>query len=426
MSRSLDPRIQTWKERRCRVANLHVAGGPTAASSLDDWLAWSDDVAEGSRGVTIFLSPPDVGAAERELLLSAFDSNWIAPVGPDLEAFEQEFASSVGLPYAVAVSSGTAALHLILTTLGVTAGDTVLVQSFTFGATAFAVAYTGAKPVFVDSEPATWNIDPVLVERAIVELDLQGRKPKVLITVDLYGRCADYEQLLSICDRHQVALIEDAAEALGATTSIAGKTRTAGSFGVGAAFSFNGNKIITTSGGGMVVTANAQLADRVRYLSTQARQPVSHYEHLDIGFNHRMSNLLAALGRGQLRGLPHKVSRRRQINQIYRDGLGDLPGVSFDPAVDGRTCWLSCLLIDPQQAGGVDRQQVEARLRAADIESRPLWKPMHRQPVFADATALVNGTSDHLFTHGLCIPSGSSLTAADQERVITEIRACWR
>ena len=375
--------------------------------------------------MTIFLSPPDVGPVERELLLAAFDSNWIAPVGPDLAAFEHEFAAAVGMPHAVAVSSGTAALHLLLNVADVGQGDTVLVPTFTFAATAFAILYTGAAPVFVDSEHSTWNVDAELVEQAIEQLDRQGQRPKALLAVDLYGRCADYEQLVKVCAREGVVIIEDAAEALGATTMVDATVCHAGSFGVGAAFSFNGNKIITTSGGGMVVTADAQLADRVRYLSTQARQPVSHYEHLDIGFNYRMSNLLAALGRGQLRGLPDKVARRRQINQIYRDALGDLPGISFDPAADGRTCWLTCLLIDPQQAGGVDRQRVEARLRAADIESRPLWKPMHRQPVFAGATAVVNGTSDHLFTHGLCIPSGSSLTTADQERVITEIRACW-
>jgi dTDP-4-amino-4,6-dideoxygalactose transaminase len=193
-----------------------------------------------------------------------------------------------------------------------------------------------------------------------------------------------------------------------------------------AAFSFNGNKIITTSGGGMVVTADGQLAERVRYLSTQARQPVSHYEHLDIGFNYRMSNLLAALGRGQLRSLADQVARRRGINRVYRDALGNLPGVSFDPATDGRTCWLSCILVDPVESGGVNRTTIEARLRAADIESRPLWKPMHQQPVFADAARFVNGVSDSLFDLGLCLPSGSGLTAADHERVIHEIRACWR
>jgi dTDP-4-amino-4,6-dideoxygalactose transaminase len=375
--------------------------------------------------MTIFLSPPDVGPVERELLLAAFDSNWIAPVGPDLSAFEQEFASAVGMPHAVAVASGTAALHLLLHTAGIGPGDVVLVPTFTFAATAFAVAYTGATPIFIDSEAATWNVDPSLVEEAIDQLDRRGERPKALLAVDLYGRCADYERLEKVCAREGLLLIEDAAEALGATTVIDGTVRRAGSFGAAAAFSFNGNKIITTSGGGMVVTADGDLAERVRYLSTQARQPVSHYEHLDIGFNYRMSNLLAALGRGQLRRLNGKVARRREINRLYREALGDLPGVSFDPAVDGRNCWLTCIVIDPGAADGVDRVLVEARLREVDIESRPLWKPMHRQPVFVDAPAVLNGVSDELFSRGLCVPSGSSLTAAELDRVISEIRACW-
>jgi dTDP-4-amino-4,6-dideoxygalactose transaminase len=359
------------------------------------------------------------------MLLAAFDSNWIAPVGPDLTEFEREFAATVDMPYAVAVSSGTAALHLLLSITGVGSGDTVLVPTLTFAATAFAVSYTGAEPVFIDSERATWNVDAELVEQAIVQLDRQGRRPKALLAVDLYGRCADYEQLVKVCAREGIVLIEDAAEALGATTIVGDSVCQAGSFGVAAVFSFNGNKIITTSSGGMVVTTDEHLAQRVRYLSTQARQPVSHYEHLDIGFNYRMSNLLAALGRGQLRGLQDRVARRRQLNQIYRDELGDLPGISFDPAVEGRTCWLTCVLIDPQQSGGVNRQQVEAQLRAADIESRPLWKPMHRQPVFATATSFSTGVSDGLFAHGLCLPSGSGMSDDQLGQVIEVFRNCW-
>jgi dTDP-4-amino-4,6-dideoxygalactose transaminase len=373
----------------------------------------------------IYLSPPDVGAVERQLLLDAFDSNWIAPVGPDLTLFEEEFAAAVGMPYAVAVSSGTAALHLVLTTLGVAAGDTVLVQSFTFAATAFAVTYTGATPVFIDSETSTWNVDPDLVEQAIVELEHSGRKPRALVVVDLYGRCADYRRIVDVCARHGVLLIEDAAEALGATTTFDGVRRYAGSFGEAAVFSFNGNKIITTSGGGMVVTRHEQVAKRIRYLSTQARQPVSHYEHLDIGFNYRMSNLLAALGRGQLRGISAKVARRKELNARYRQLLSDLPGLSFDPQMDGRNCWLTCILIDPAVSGGVTRQAVEARLAHASIESRPLWKPMHRQPVFASARSFLNGVSDDLFERGLCLPSGSSLSDDELAIVVEEVRPCW-
>jgi dTDP-4-amino-4,6-dideoxygalactose transaminase len=373
----------------------------------------------------IFLSPPDVGSTERELLLAAFDSNWIAPVGPDLTAFENEFAALVDMPHAVAVSSGTAALHLTMQTLGIGAGDVVLVSTFTFAATAFAVTYTGATPVFVDSELQTWNIDPALVEEAIVDLTTKGTPPKALLAVDLYGRCADYAALVDVCARHDVILIEDAAEALGASTVVDGTVRQAGSFGAAAAFSFNGNKIITTSGGGMVVTADEGLAQHVRYLSTQARQPVNHYEHIDIGFNYRLSNLLAALGRGQLLGLPAKIARRREINATYRTELADLPGLSFDPQSETSNCWLTCVLIDPAVSGGVDRHRVEAHLASCDIESRPLWKPMHRQPVFAGAAVYERGVSDHLFELGLCLPSGSSLGDNDLQHVIAEVRSCW-
>ena len=375
--------------------------------------------------MTIFLSPPDVGAVEREMLLNAFDSNWIAPVGPDLSAFEEELAAVVGVPHAVAVASGTAGLHLVLHALGIGTGDIVLVPSFTFGATAFAVTYTGATPVFIDSETTTWNVDAEMVEHAISELRRRGEHPVALLAVDLYGRCADYERLVHLCKREEIILIEDAAEALGASTTFEDSKRSAGSFGVAGIFSFNGNKMITTSGGGMVVSQDDSLVERVRYLSTQARQPVSHYEHLDIGFNYRMSNLLAALGRGQLRGLSDKVARRREINHLYRDRLGDLPGLSFDPLIDGSSCWLSCILIEPGMSGGVDRHSVEERLGLADIECRPLWKPMHRQPVFAESQSFLAGVSDHLFDTGLCVPSGSGLTPDEQDCVIAEIRACW-
>lgn len=377
------------------------------------------------RNGTHFSSPPDVGKYERELLLAAFDSNWIAPVGPDLLAFENEFCAAVQMPCAVAVSSGTAALHLILHALSIGPGDVVLVSSFTFAATAFAVSYTGATPVFIDSEIDSWNIDPDLVESAIEELSARGQPPKALIAVDLYGRCADYDRLVTICSRSGIFLIEDAAEALGASTSFEGSRKTAGSFGVAAAFSFNGNKIMTTSGGGMVVTSEPALADKIRYLSTQAREQVNHYEHLSIGFNYRLSNLLAALGRGQLRGLEEKVRRRRAINQRYRDGLSDLPGLSFDPLKDGSNCWLSCIRLIPSESSGIDRHHVGSQLAADDIESRPLWKPMHRQPVFAGATSYVNGVSDRLFKEGLCLPSGSSMKDHEIERVISNIRSLW-
>jgi len=373
----------------------------------------------------IWLSPPDVGSLEREYLLQAFDSNWIAPVGPDLAAFEADVAARVDVPHAAAVSSGTAALHLTLLALGIGEGHTVLVQSFTFAATAFAVKHAGAQPVFVDSEEATWNVDPGLVEKAIIDLAAQHRKPRALIAVDLYGRCADYDRLAAICEHHGVLLIEDAAEALGATTVSQGRERAAGSFGVAAVLSFNGNKVITTGGGGMVVSNSEQLVERVRHLSTQARQPVGHYEHHEIGFNYRMSNLLAALGRAQLAGLDAKVARRREINTLYRQHLGDLPGVAFDPPTTGRNCWLTCITIDPAKSGGVTRQQVQQHLASQGIESRPLWMPMHRQPVFVNTPAYNNQVSNRLFGHGLCLPSGSALSDAEVGTIVKHMRECW-
>ena len=375
----------------------------------------------------IYLSPPHVGRTERDFMLAAFDSNWIAPVGPDLQAFESEFSHYVGVAHAVAVSSGTAGLHLLLHAHGIGGGDRVIVSSFTFAATAFAVTYSGAVPVFVDSEPETWNLDPHLVERAIIEETAKGNRPKAVLAVDLYGRCADYDRLVDVCRRHDVMLLEDAAEALGArSVSPAGDVRSAGSFGTAAVFSFNGNKIITTSGGGMVVSHDGDLISRIRYLSTQARQPVNHYEHTEIGFNYRLSNLLAALGRGQLAHLDEKIQRRRAINARYRAELADLAGVGFDPYSDTSNCWLTCITIDPALSNGVDRHAVEAKLSASDIESRPLWKPMHRQPVFDGSAAYTNGVSDRLFETGLCLPSGSSLSSYDQRLVIAEVRSCWQ
>jgi dTDP-4-amino-4,6-dideoxygalactose transaminase len=375
----------------------------------------------------IYLSPPDVGEVERQMLLDAFDSGWIAPVGPDLTAFENEFAARVEVENAVAVSSGTAALHLLLHAFGIGVGDVVIVSSFTFAATANAILYTGATPVFVDSELETWNLDPDLVDEAIVACRRRGQNVKAVLAVDLYGRCAQYDRLVEICARHDVILFEDAAEALDATGVLDGKRRLAGGFGVAAAFSFNGNKIITTSGGGMVVSADRALIDRIRYLSTQARQPVEHYEHTDVGFNYRLSNLLAALGRAQLMGLDRKIARRQSINGMYRAALGTLPGVTFDPLPTTGTvnCWLTCVVIDPVESGGVTRQAVTMALSGLDIESRPLWKPMHLQPVFAEASYIGRGVSDRLFENGLCLPSGSNLSDPDLDFVISSVVACW-
>jgi dTDP-4-amino-4,6-dideoxygalactose transaminase len=372
--------------------------------------------------IRIFLSPPDVGADERALLLDAFDSNWIAPLGPHVDAFEAEFAAHVGASHAVALSSGTAALHLALLLHGVGPGDRVLCPTMTFVATANAIRYVGAEPVFVDAD-ASWNLDPGLVEAELARAAAAGQPYAALVTVDLYGRCCDYDELEAIATRHEVPLVEDAAEALGATYG----GRSAGTFGDVGVFSFNGNKIITTSGGGMLVTEDGGVADRARYLATQAREPAPHYEHVEVGFNYRLSNLLAAVGRAQLRGLAGKVARRRAIEARYRETLERLPGVRFAPGADGHqepNGWLTCLTIDAR-AAGVDREAVRQRLRSAGIEARPVWKPMHLQPLFAGSRVVGGDVSRRLFDDGLCLPSGSSLTDADQDEVCALIAAAF-
>jgi dTDP-4-amino-4,6-dideoxygalactose transaminase len=361
----------------------------------------------------LFLSPPDVGPRERELLLDAFDSNWIAPLGPHVDAFEREFADFVGVADAAALSSGTAALHLALVLLGVDAGDDVLVPSLTFVATANAVTYVGARPVFLDSEWSTWNVDPALVEEELEARARAGRpQPAAVIVVDLYGQCASWDPILEVCARHGVPVIEDAAEALGATY----KGRAAGSFGALNVFSFNGNKVMTTSGGGMLAGDDAALIARTRHLAAQARDPAPHYEHSEIGFNYRMSNLLAALGRGQLEGLPQKVARRRAINAQYRAAFAEAPGVGFLPnAPDGEpTNWLTVITLD-------DPTPVREHLESLDIEARPAWKPMHRQPVFAECEMRGGAVAEAIFTRGLCLPSGSSMTDADVARVVDAV-----
>lgn len=369
----------------------------------------------------IWLSPPDVVGDDRERLIAALDSGWVAPVGPDLDAFEGEVAAACGRQHGVGLSAGTAALHLVLQELGVGPGDEVLVSTFTFAASANPVRYLGATPVFVDADPSSWQMSPDLLAEELEERRRQGRPaPRAAVVVDLYGQCADYDRIIPILDEHGVVLVEDAAEALGATY----RGRPAGSFGAAAVVSFNGNKIITTSGGGMVVTDDEHLAARCRHLATQAREPAPHYEHVEVGYNYRLSNLLAAFGRGQLADLGRRVAHRRRVNQRYRDALDDLDGVGFMPEVDtGASCWLTCITIDP--ATGVTPEKVRLALEADDIESRPTWKPMHLQPVYAGAPARVDGTSDRIFATGLCLPSGSNLAAADQDRVIEHLRACF-
>ena len=354
--------------------------------------------------------------------MDAFDSNWIAPVGPHIDLFEEEFATAVGRRHAVALSSGTAALHLALLLLGVGEGDSVLVPSLTFVATANAVSYTGARPVFIDSDRRTWNIDPSLVAEEMHSRARAGDLPSAVIAVDLYGQCADYPALTGVCDAYDVPIIEDAAEALGA--SLCG--RAAGTFGNLAVFSFNGNKIITTSGGGMLVADNSDWILRARYLSAQSREPTLHYEHIDTGYNYRLSNLLAAVGRGQLRSLDVKVDRRRRTFEHYRNGLADLPGLTFMPEPAGfrSTRWLTVAMVDPA-VSGVDRDTIIAALAAAAIEARPTWKPMHLQPLFRDAPMHGGAISSLIFDRGFCLPSGSGLSEGQVDRVIDVVRTAW-
>ncbi|WP_460578608.1 DegT/DnrJ/EryC1/StrS family aminotransferase [Humibacter ginsengisoli] len=362
------------------------------------------------------MSSPDVGEVEEQYLLQAFRSGWIAPLGPDVDAFEQEVAKRVGVQHAAALVSGTAALHLGLLTLGVLPGDVVVTSTLTFAATANAIVYTGARPYFVDSEFESGNMDPALLERALTELRASGARVGAVVPVDLLGKAADYTRLLPIAERFGVPVLADAAEALGASH----RGRPAGSFGAASALSFNGNKIMTTSGGGMLLTDDGDLAARVRYLSTQARQPAVHYEHTEIGYNYRLSNLLAALGRAQLTRLDEMMTRRRRVRDAYRALIEAVPGVAvFGGAQDDEdNCWLTSIIVDPKTAGWT-ASDLRVALVEANIESRPLWKPMHLQAVFANAPAVLNGTAERLFATGLTLPSGSALREEDVERVLS-------
>jgi dTDP-4-amino-4,6-dideoxygalactose transaminase len=366
----------------------------------------------------IHLSPPHVGELERRLLLEAFDANWIAPVGPAIQAFEQECAERIGVPHAVALASGTAALHLALMILDVGQDDEVIAPTLTFAATANVIAYQRAQPVFVDCSREQWTLDPELLKEELAAGAKRGRLPKAVITVDLYGQCADYDAIDDACAPYGIPVIEDAAEALGATY----KGRPAGSFGLLAAFSFNGNKIITTGGGGMLLSRCGDFIDRARYLSTQARDPAPHYEHSTIGYNYRLSNLLAAVGLGQLHHLDDRVRQRQANAAFYRAALGGVPGISFmpEPSFQKGNGWLTCITIDEERFGAT-RDDVRLRLEAGNIEARPVWKPMHLQPVFQGCRSVGGGVAQNLFEAGLCLPSGSSLTPADRERIVDQI-----
>ena len=366
----------------------------------------------------ILLSPPDVSEEDRTALNRAFDGGWIAPLGPEVDAFEAELSAAVGRSHVAALSAGTAGLHLALMVGGVEAGDKVFVSDLTFAATANAIRYVGAEPVFIDCDRATWNMDPDLLAEALAAAAAAGKLPSAVIAVDLYGQCAAYERIEPLCAEYGVLLIEDAAEALGA----AYRGRPAGSFGDMAVLSFNGNKIITTSGGGALASNRADWIEKAVFLSTQARDPAPHYQHSMVGYNYRMSNLLAALGRSQLADLARRVEARRHTNQVYRQRLGHIPGIEFMPEAAGSysNFWLTCLTLDPA-VSGIDREQVRTHLVAEEIEARPVWKPMHMQPIYAECAVIGGSVSESLFADGLCLPSGSTLTDDDRNRVVEAV-----
>lgn len=366
----------------------------------------------------IHLSVPHMGRNEERYVHDAFASNWLSTVGPNIDAFEAEFSRRVGLP-AVALGSGTGALHLALRLLGVGPGDEVIVPTLTFVASVNPIRYLGATPVFVDSDPATWMLDPAWLEKALAARAARGRPAKAVMPVHLYGQSADMDPILEICRRHGVSVVEDAAEAMGTLY----KGRPCGSMGEVAAFSFNGNKIITTTGGGMLVAQRREWVDKARFWSTQARDPGIAYHHTEMGYNYRMSNVLAGIGRGQLEVLEERVRQRRAVAFRYRDAFADLPGVTFMPqaAYGLHTNWLSCFLIDEGRAGG-SRDDVIAALAALDIEARPLWKPMHLQPLYEGCERYGGDVAAELFRKGICLPSSSSLTLEEQALVIAGVR----
>ena len=371
----------------------------------------------------IHLSPPHLSPQDRGLVEDALASGWLAPLGPHVEAFQTEFARLTGAPHALALSSGTAALHLALQLVGVRPRDEVLVSTLTFAASVNPIRYLGAHPLFIDSERRSWNMDPALLEEVLERRARAGRLPRAVVVVHLYGQSADLDPLLAACARHGVPLIEDAAEALGSSY----KGRVPGTLGHAGIYSFNGNKIITTSGGGMLVSADAALVRRALKLSTQSRDPAAHYEHSEVGYNYRLSNVLAALGRGQLRVLEERVAARRRNFEHYLRALGAEPGLTFMPEAPwGRhTRWLTALTIDPV-CFGADREAVRLALERENIEARPVWKPMHLQPVFAPFSRAGGAVAEALFRTGLCLPSGSNLGAEELQRVVAALRAVPR
>lgn len=372
----------------------------------------------------IFLSSPHMDGCEQQFVRDAFETNWIAPLGPHVDAFEKEIAEYAGVKGALALSSGTAAIHLALRLLEVKQGDTVFCSSLTFAASANPIVYQGATPVFIDSESESWNMSPLALKRALDDAKKQGRMPKAVIVVNLYGQSANLDSLQELCTKYQVPIIEDAAESLGASY----KGRASGSFGLFGIYSFNGNKIITTSGGGMLVSNDLAALEKARFWATQARDPARHYQHSEFGYNYRMSNVLAAIGRGQLQVLDERVNQRRAIYSRYFREFAGISGIEFmhETSFGRTTRWLTAMTVDPARVG-ISAIGLMDALSEANIEARPVWKPLHLQPVFKDCAYYShsenNSISDRLFKYGICLPSGSNMTESDQERVIVALRA---
>lgn len=371
----------------------------------------------------IWLSSPHLSGHEQKYVQEAFAANWIAPLGPNVDGFEQDLCTYVGVGHAAALSSGTAALHLALILLGVGRGDVILCQSLTFAASANPIAYQGATPVFVDSELDTWNISPDALETAIKSEKAKGKNVKAVIAVHLYGMPAQMREIQEICQLHDIPLIEDAAEALGA--SYQGKKM--GNFGLLNVLSFNGNKIITTSGGGALLSDNEAFIQKARFLATQARDNAPHYQHSEIGYNYRLSNICAGIGRGQMEVINERVAQRRANFAFYERELSSIEGITFQPEAEGSFSnrWLSCMVVNPKLTGGITRENIRLALASENIEARPLWKPMHLQPIFQDAPYYGKSISERLFENGLCLPSGSNLTQEELGRVTTGIKKCF-
>lgn len=367
----------------------------------------------------VWLSSPHMGEMEKVYVAEAFSTNWVAPLGPNVNAFEKQLAEYVGVSGAVSLSSGTGALHLALKILGIKRDDVVLCQSFTFAASAFPITYCDAIPVFIDSEPDTWNMDPVLLEKAVKEHIAKGKKPAAIMVVHLYGMPAKMDEITAIAERYEIPLIEDAAEALGSTYN--GKA--CGSFGQVGILSFNGNKIITTSGGGALTSNDEEIVSKARHLSAQAKEPAPYYLHKEIGFNYRLSNVLAGIGRGQMEVLPERIKKRREIFEFYKRALGNIDGISFpsEPPNSYSNRWLTTIVFDTKLGVAVN-EQLRLELEKLNIETRALWKPLHQQPVFENCEVYNNGVADALFATGLCLPSGSNTSDVDLEKVVFEIK----